>query len=233
MINEIFFNGKGSYTDFGGILTYFRVQPPEPRIIKEEVPFMNGYYDFSDLYGETAYSERKIQCKLQFVEENITLMHIKYTKVLEWLLESGKSNLIYTLDPGIYYIARVEKTPSFEAFLSCGVFEFEFIAYPFKFRNFDEGNIPWDDFNFELDCMQDTKFLVIGSKTVELINQSAKKITPTVICTAPFDVIKNGITYKFNIGTTKDWRFNLDKGFNNLTVNGNGNIEFLFRKEVL
>ena len=50
-----------------------------------------------------------------------------------------------------------------------------FTAYPFKFREYNEGSIPWDDFNFELDYMQETKFDVSGSKFVNIINPSSKR----------------------------------------------------------
>jgi hypothetical protein len=40
------------------------------------------------------------------------------------------------------------------------------------------------------------------------------------------------VTYNFSAGTTKDFRFGLEKGLNTLTITGDGNIEFVFRKEV-
>ncbi len=39
--------------------------------------------------------------------------------------------------------------------------------------------------------------------------------------------------YKFVAGTTKDYRFKLTKGENHMTITGQGDIEFKFRKEVL
>lgn len=232
MENEIFFNGLGSKTDFDGILTYFKPQPPGPKIIKSDVPYMNGSYDFSNLYGDTTYNERKIPCKLQFVTKNRNLLYIKYTKVLEWLLGSGKAKLTYTTEPGLYYIARVESAPSFETFVICGAFEFDFIAYPFKYGKNVEGADIWDEFNFETDYAQTTKYNITESKTIELYNPGATKVTPSILCDANFRIIKNGITYNFSVGTTKDFRFGLEKGLNNLIVNGTGNIEFIFRKEV-
>ena len=47
------------------------------------------------------------------------------------------------------------------------------------------------------------------------------------------EVTKGNVTYKFNPGTSKDYRFELSIGENNMTVKGNGSIEFRFRKEVL
>ena len=232
-MNEIIFNGKSSYKDLGVIVTYFKPQPPEPKIIKQDVPFMHGSYDFSKLYGEVFYNERIINCKVKFKVRDERILLGKYSEVMEWLLGSNNSKLIYTGEPHMYYIASVTKAPTWDNFLKIGSLDIEFTAYPFKFREYNEGSIPWDDFNFELDYMQETKFDVSGSKFVNIINPSSKNINPIVICSSEFNVIKDSTTYKFNGGTTKDWIFTLDKGENNLILNGNGSIEFVFRKEVL
>ncbi|MBS6503588.1 MAG: phage tail family protein [Clostridium sp.] len=231
-MSEIIFNGKSS-EDFKIMLVYFKPQPPSQRMVKNNVPYMNGNYDFSSLYGEQAYNERKIPCKFNLVEKDRVLLYIKYNEILNWLLTDNKEILEYTEEPGLYYIAKVENVPSWDIVSTCGILEFEFIAYPFKIGKIFEGAAIWDDFNFETDYMQQTKFDVYRSGSINIINPSSKRITPTVICSSNFDVVKDGTTYKFNKGTTKDWRFTLDKGDNNLILNGNGNIEFVFRKEVL
>lgn len=232
-MNEIIFNGKGSSNYFDTILVYFKPQPPAPKIIKSSIPYMNGSYDFSSLYLEQSYEERKLKCKIEFVAESRISLYTKYNKILNWLITDNKEILEYTGEPGLYYMAKIENEPSWEVISLLGRLEFEFIAYPFKISKYNEGTIPWDDFNFELDYIQETKFDVSGSRSVNIINSSSKKITPTVICSGPINVVKNNITYKFNTGTTKDWRFILDKGENNLILNGNCSIEFAFRKEVL
>lgn len=231
-MSKIIFNGKKS-EDLNIILVYFKPQPPTQRIVKSNVPYMNGSYDFSNLYGEQAYDERKILCKLNLVEENRLLLYIKYNEVLNWLLTDNKQILEYTEEPGLYYMAKIENVPSWDVVSTCGILEFEFIAYPFKFGKTFEGEAIWDDFCFETDYLQNREFEVIGSKNINIINPSSKKITPTIICSSPITVFKNSTTYKFNTGTTKDWRFTLDKGNNKLVLNGTGNIEFVFRKEVL
>lgn len=231
-MNGFMYKNKHSFKDFNLTIKSKNISPPKKIKIKESVPFMQGSYDFSNLYGEQTYEERQLNYVLNLQCNSKLELNTQKIKILDWLMNSFKAVLKDDAIPGYYFNAECEDV-EFKESGSYAEITVSFIAYPFKISLYDEGNIPWNDFNFELDYMQDTKFLVIGSKTVELINQSAKKITPTVICTAPFDVIKNGITYKFNIGTTKDWRFNLDKGFNSLILNGDGNIEFIFRKEVL
>ena len=62
---------------------------------------------------------------------------------------------------------------------------------------------------------------------------TAISIVPDVICDSNMEVIKDNTTYKFKSGSTKDYRFKLQKGINKITLKGNGYIEFSFRKEVL
>jgi len=232
LINEIIFNGM-SNSELDLILTYFKPQPPTPKVIKQEIPYMNGAYDFSNIYGEQAYNERKISCKLQFVSKNRGFLYTKYSQILEWLLTNNKVRLEYSFEPGLYYMAKVESAPSWDLFAICGSLDFDFIAYPFKTSTDLEGSSQlWDTFNFETDIMQESIFNVVGTKTINLYNPGAKRITPNIICSAAMSIIKSGITYNFSIGSTKDFRVMLEKGLNNLTISGTGNIEFEFRKEV-
>lgn len=228
----ISFKNKHSYIDFGLTIKSKSINPPKKIKTKETVPFMNGSYDFSNLYGEQTYEERELGYVFNLICETKLELNTEKIKVLDWLLNSFKGALKDDTIPGLYFNAECENIDFKESGRYAEITA-TFIAYPFKIGLHDEGNIPWDDFNFELDYMQDTKFDVSVSKSIEIINSGSRKITPTVVCTDEFDVIKNGITYKFNAGTTKDWRFNLDIGLNNLTLNGSGNIEFIFRKEVL
>lgn len=232
-MNEIIFNGKSSYKDLGVIVTDFKPQPPEPKIIKQDVPFMNGSYDFSKLYGEVFYNERVISCKIQFKVRDKRLLYGKYSEVIEWLLGNNNSKLIYTGDSCMYYIASVTKAPTWDKFLKVGSLDFEFIAYPFKISTLQDGHDIWDDFNFEFDMVQDTKFIVDGTKNINLYNNSSIGINPTVICSGDMEIIKGNSSYKFKSGESKSWSFKLDKGLNNLTIKGIGTIEFKWNKEVL
>jgi len=229
---EIKFNGISSL-DLDLILVSFEPQPPAPNIIKTPVPYMNGSYDFSKLYGEQTYSERKIPCKLLFNTKSRNALYAKYTQVLEWLLGSGKANLEYNNEIGMYYTARVETPPTWDMAKNKGTFDFEFIAYPFKLSTALQGiNQLWDTFNFETDIVQQSGFTVAGTSTVSVYNTGSVKVVPSIICTAAMVVIKSGVTYNFPVGTTKNFGFMLAKGLNSLTITGTGAITFEFHKEV-
>lgn len=233
-MNEIIFNGKGNYSDFEVILNYFKPQPPDVKTIKEDVPFMNGYYDFSTVGsgGEIVYTERKIPCRLQYKSNSKAAMMVKYSQLLEWLL-SGSHDLIYTGEPDVKYAAKVEQAPSFEIFQSRGgILQFEFNAEPFKHGISLVGEEPWDTFNFEIDYLQSNSFDVSGTSIFSIYNPG-RSIVPIVNCDSSMTVINNGYTANFLSGDNRDWRFKLIPGLNSITVTGTGNIKFIFRKEVL
>ena len=77
-------NNKHSYNDFGLKILSKNISNPKKRKIKETVPFMNGAYDFSLLYGEQTYDERELRytfslpkmdkVKLNILKININLL---------------------------------------------------------------------------------------------------------------------------------------------------------------
>ncbi len=231
-VNGIIKNNKHSFDDFGLWIVNKEIGIPNKKRITTSIPYMNGKYDFSNLYGESVFEERTLKYVFEMVEDTKELLNIKKIIAINWLSSDGKEYIYDDTLPGFKFYAECIKT-TFSENGTIGKLTVEFTAYPFKISKYNEGNIPWDDFNFELDYLQETKFNVSGSKAINIINSGSKRISPTIICSSNFDIVKNDITYKFNSGTTKDWRFTLDKGDNNLILKGTGNIEFIFRKEVL
>jgi predicted phage tail component-like protein len=231
---EIIFNGKGSLTDFGALLIDFSPQPPAPKKIKDSVPFMNGSYDFSTVAtnGEVVFNERKINCSLDFFADSKAEMYVQYSSVLEWLL-SGKHELIYTGEPNMQYLASVDEAPSFDEFVrNNGTLSFNFTADPFKQSVALEGENEWDAFNFLTDSLQNVEFDINGYQAIQIYNTGRPTI-PTINCSKVMLATISGYTATFKAGDNQDWRFKLQRGLNNIGINGAGKIKFIFRKEVL
>ena len=81
--------------------------------------------------------------------------------------------------------------------------------------------------------MQNTRFPVKGSLKISIINYGSRNITPTIITDSSMTITKDDIEYAVEAGETKDYRFELGKSENVLTIVGNGTIEFKFKVEVL
>ena len=223
---------KHSYKDFGLTIVSKNIGTPKKKKIKETVPFMNGTYDFSSIYGEQCYEERELTYKFNLISNSKIQLSMLNTLITNWLMNNFKTELYDDSIPGFYFMAECEEV-DFDENRKDGILTVKFNSYPFKISTNYEGSDIWDIFNFELDYVQDTKFNVNRIKNIEIFNNSAIGVYPEVICDSDIYVTKNNIKYKFQKGTTKDFRFKLDKGYNNLTLEGNGAVEFLFKKEVL
>lgn len=223
---------KHSYKDFGVTIKSKSIGSPKKNKIKETVPFMNGSYDFSSLYGGQTYGERSLQYVFNIIGQTKSHMNMKKINLLNWLHKGIKEPLYDDAIPGYYFLAECEDD-DFKENGNTGELTVTFTAYPFKICDYEEGDIAWDDFNFELDVLQETKFDINGVKNVKIHNVGVTNIVPEVICSNQMEVTKGNITYKFNPGASKDYRFELSIGENNMMIKGNGTIEFKFRKEVL
>lgn len=230
----ISFNDKHSYRDFDITILNTRViETPSKIKIKETVPFMNGSYDFSNLYGGACFSERKLEYEFLLKSKDSINLEVFRMKVDNWLM--GTNNQTKLVDDnlvGYYYLAECENV-DFEDLIKFGKLKATFIAYPFKISDSEEGNNLWDSFNFELDVLQESSFDITGSNTINIYNRSATNIIPSIYCSSNMEIVKDGITYKLDPGTSKDYRLKLNMGNNKMAIKGNGSIEFKFRAEVL
>ena len=229
----ITYNNKHSINDIG--LTTISVNINEADKIKsyQTVPFMNGSYDFSLIHGDQAYEDRELTYVFRFRVRNKIDMNMKKQSITHWISKGCKSELRDDSLPGYYFSAECTDIKyELKNNRYCYVTVI-FTAYPFKISTHLEGNIPWDDFCFETDVLQDTKFDINGALSVRIYNRSDCKITPVVICSSSMEITKDGITYAFKPGSSKDYRFKLNMEDNEMTIKGNGTIEFQFYAEVL
>ena len=230
----ITYNNKHSFNDLGLTVLNTRViETPSKIKITETVPFMNGSYDFSNLYGSNCYTERQLEYEFLIKARNSTELEFKRMQVDQWLLSSNtKTPLIDDNIKGYYYKAECVST-EFEDINNIGKLKAIFTAYPLRISLTYEGCALWDDFNFELDTLQTTKFNVRGNTDINIYNPSVIDINPSIIASNDFEISLDGKKYNVSAGVSKDYRFKLKQGNNRLTVKGNGTIEFKFRKEVL
>lgn len=227
------FNEKHN-SDMNVVLHSKTIQSPSKKKIKSSVPFMNGSYDFSTVAtnGDIAYNEREINIVLGLPTNSKESLQTLYSTTLEWIIDVGRSQLIFDDIPDYYFIAEVENSTTLQQVMEFGLVSITFVAQPIKTSIDYAGNETWDIFNFELDYMQDTEFDVVGSKTVSIYN-CGRSICPLVNCSTSMSVTKNGYTANFVTGDNKDWSFKLQNGMNNISINGTGHIKFIFKKEML
>ena len=224
--------GKHSYDDFGLTVRDATTETKKKNKTLVKIPFMNGSYDFSSLYGGQTYEEETRTYEFNLITKDKYDLEIQKIRISDWLLDGEQTEIYDDLLVGYHRLAECVDL-SFEENHNYAKVIANFRTYPFKIRNEYEGDDVWDAFNFELDVAQDVKFTVESFKREVLINNGSNVVTPVVVCSAPMTVALNNKTFKFPEGESKDYRFRLKKGDNPLKIKGNGTIEFKFRKEVL
>lgn len=230
----ITFNNKKE-TDIQGVFLKNRsISMPDKKIITVDVPYMNGAYDFSTVgsNGEIVYTQRIIQCNFGILANSKSELQSRFNELSSWLLDIGKSQLIFDDLIDVYFLAQVEKGPSLDEVLYYGETSVTFIADPFKIGRETIDVQSWDLFNFETDKFQDTAFDVVDSATVTVYNPG-RAIVPTITADATMTVTLGSYTTTVNAGENKDYGFKLLSGDNTINIAGTGHIEFVFRKEAL
>lgn len=225
-------SGKHSYNDFGLTVRDATTETKKKNKTLVQIPFMNGMYDFSSLYGGQTFEEETRIYEFNLVVKDKYDLEIQKIKLSDWLLDGEQVEIYDDLLVGYHRLAECVDL-SFEENHNYVKVIATFRAYPFKIRDKHEGDDIWDTFNFELDVAQDVKFTVESFKSEVLINSGSSVVTPVVICSAPMIVTLNNKVFKFPKGESKDYRFMLKKGDSSLNIEGQGTIEFKFRKEVL
>lgn len=237
----ITFDGQHSLKDLGVTMAPGKqIGRPSKNKVKISPPFSNQEYDFSKLYGSQTYSNRTLTYHFNILDktldkvERVRRMQITSIKIQNWLMKPvGKSILIDDAITGYHFLAEVEASIGFNEDFAKGELTVTFDAYPFMIRNLPEGNDIWDEFNFELDVAQITKFDISGSRQITLYNVGQTDYRPKIIVSSQMQIQFVGNTFTVPAGESESYDFILPPGENHLTITGNGTIEFVYHQEVI
>lgn len=225
------FNGHHS-SEFGLIaLKGKKVGMPAKNKILVEIPFSNSKIDLSNIYGGPYFEERTYTqvFHLQVDQYDKERLYILWTKIVNWLMGTKSKVPLYDdVMHSYYYLAEVQKAPTFDEMLHWGTLTVEWQCYPFRISALQEGNDVWDTFCFDLDVAQEVSFDVSGSLQVTIINNGETQVDMTVKASAPMTVSTTSVS----AGTTKD-AIALPVGTNNFAITGTGHIDFIFYKELI
>ena len=226
-------NGKHN-KEFGIAMESASIGFPAKKKIKETVPFMNGYYDFSTIgsNGEIMYEEREVDITFGIPARSKEELQYMYSKILEWSVDIPKSQLIFDSMPDYYFEGEVVDSSTLEETMAYGKLQLKFTCDPFKKSVSYIGDGLWDPFNFEEDYFEDSTFVISGSGTVGIHNPG-RSVRPIINCSASATMIHNGKTYNLVKGDNKVYGLYFTTGLNTMTIRTNGTIGFKFRKETL
>jgi predicted phage tail component-like protein len=126
MTNGFTYKGIHSSTKGLNVLKWHDPLLPPSRDKKEEVPNMDGAWDFGTNYGP-----RPISCTVSLKEESLTNIKTAIRSIAGWLNpKAGKGPLVNDNEPGVTYTARVSgEIPLEEQINPYEEFTIEFIAF--------------------------------------------------------------------------------------------------------
>ena len=234
-MNGITFNNKHSFNDFQLIFNSKKISTPSKKKIKESVPGMNSVYDFSTVAsgGEIIYDQREIECNFTLLANSKNELHIEMSKTAEWLQDAPQSQLIFDDISDYYFMAELEDEIEINEEQNIAEISVTFVAEPFRKGVNLVGSEAWDLFNFEEDIMQDVEFNVVVTESVTIYNPG-RSVMPVVNCDAEdMSITYHSTTYNLAVGDNELYNLKLASGSNDITVNGTGNIKFIYRKESL
>lgn len=207
---------------------------PEEKEIIEDIPFMQGVLDFSMILGERVFGNREIEYKFKLFDADYSQRKVTETRIKQELVPFGEQKLVDSHDEGYYWLGKCKEVEveNDEQFRIMTV-TVKFDCYPFLIGKNSYFTDVWDDFNFETDVANFTKYEVNGTKTIYLYNASANSVKPEVVATGDFNVFLNQEKFVFKVGSSSNILFSLTVGMNKLTVEGEGTIAFHYRTEVM
>lgn len=155
---------------------------PEEKKIVEDIPYSQGEIDFSMLLGERVFRNRPltyefISKKMRYGQRKVLENRIKRLNMM------GDIGEIYdTHDAGYYWRGKCEYIEVIDdaEFNRLSVI-IEFNVYPFLIDTKHYFDDVWDDFDFDVDVANWTKYEVDGVRTITLYNSGDTTVRPNII----------------------------------------------------
>ena len=207
-------NDRHSYGDFGLSLKSRKIGLPEKKSIRQTVPFMNGYYDFSALNSAPAWGERTIEFAFDVINENPVELDHFVSYVLDWLGTIHDTDIYDDTTYGYHWHGSYDKASvdwddsGMQAEISVS-----FVVHPFKIAN-----VP-------------TQYtMTAGTYTVTNLGMAVAPIVRSNAVAA----IQIG-NYVSSIPAGEEIRLEIDlaRGENTVLVTGTGTVTFSYYEEVL
>ena len=225
------FNSK----DAGWYLQSRDTPTPDKKEIVEQIPYLQGVLDFSDVLGEVFFDRREITYEFKLPNKDYPDRKVAERFIKSSMTTKSESQLFDTHDKRYYWLGKVKSIKVTDVPLKKHLIAtIVFICYPFAFHVDNYFDDVWDTFDFENDFSNWTKWNINGQKEIYFVNGGDTSVSPTVICTNDISLIdKKGKTYKFKKGENVDFVLSVKPGINRFTAKGNGTISLRFNAEVM
>lgn len=216
------------------VLAEKTVTMPSKRKSQLQLPYRTGYIDLSDLYGLNTYDERTVTfpCRLPYGQENLSLMNIKLTELMNWLMKpTGKTLLKDDAMPGYAFMAEVQTAPTIEEGWNFCKVTIVFQCYAYRLKHcYDD---VWDTFCFDLDAASNIEADVKGHESILLINTGQNCAKLTINCSSAMSASVNDHVFALKAGDNVNPYLELMPGENTVNLEGTGHVRFDWTEEWL
>lgn len=132
--NGITINNKHSYTDFDLYISEKNIGLPEKEIITDTVPFMSGYYDFSNILGGSVFKERVLEYTFDLLSTATKSLEELKTDIAMWLMNVHNAEIFDDELEGFHFVGSFESCEWAEDD-EYGELKVTFRCQPFKIAN--------------------------------------------------------------------------------------------------
>ena len=125
-----------SYRDFDVQIKARNIGLPEKKSIRQTVPYMNGYYDYTALNGAPAWGEREISYTFDVMGDTPQDAEIKIEKILDWLCAVHDEDIFDdALTRKHWHGSYLSGEPGYDDSGEVIEFTVTFVVHPFKIAN--------------------------------------------------------------------------------------------------
>lgn len=203
-----------SYGTHGLYIKTRNISLPEKKSIRQTIPFMNGYYDFSALNGAPAWDERKIDYSFDATEDTPAALDEKVSEVMDWLGNIHDEDIFDDTVLGFHFHGSYESSSikwdenGLKAEISV-----TFVCHPFKIANYDTSlTLPTGE---------------------HVVHNSGMAVIPFASCASAAAIQIGNYATSIPAGENIQLTVTLERGKNNVLVSGDSPVILKFRKEVL
>ena len=208
-MNEVFFDGMASFSDWGLYLTALSIDAPKPKEIYVEIPNGDGALDLTEaLTGEAHYESRPFEAVFAIKPETYSV------DLVRWLIGylNGKQRTIRTKEePGYYLVGRCATSLKNDGVLA--ILTVKATCQPWKYKN--------------APTVVNSTIGASGTTSITLTNER-KRVIPTITASAAVTIAFNGQTISVNAGTQRLTNIALQYGNNVLIITGAEGTTVLF-----
>ena len=231
-MKTVTFGTKNSFDEFGLLLKSKSIGLPEPKTELVDIPYMDGMLDLTEaLSPKIKYKNRTLELTFSTVRRRSFLADL--SKLAKYL-HGKKLRVILSEDPGYYYMGRCTINP-FKSNKGIGELVVNVDADPYKMETAGIAGEEWlwDPFSFVDGIIRTNRFVINGTRTVSVINQTMN-VSPTFVVTGgALTVTWNNINYRLPVGTTTVEEIILEEGSNQLKFKGNGTVVVKYQGGIL